>query len=195
MTKHILPSRNNRSLTGDLIRLLQNHGFQVTESLEDFTIEEPEPMVRIGTGVIVVKDNKILTGIRQGSHGSGRRAFPGGHVDLTDKSLEEAGEREVFEETGMAVKVRQGEGGADFIRTFDILSECGKKRYVTLYMIADYIAGGSFNEDGSVVPLEPQKCQSWEWNSLEELIALVGDENDAWIPIKKILARRDLLKL
>lgn len=155
--------------------------------------------VKAGTGVIVIKNGKVLTGIRQGSHGAGQRAFPGGHVDPTDRSLAEAGEREVLEETGIRCKVRTlwPNDGVDLASTFKILSDDGSKRYVTVYLVADYLDGGTTKEDGSIVPLEPHKCSRWEWHTLEELRDLVVTQapDQVWIPIERIAYNREILGL
>jgi 8-oxo-dGTP diphosphatase len=34
---------------------------------------------KVGVGVCIVKDNKVLLGKRKNSHGDGTWAFPGGH--------------------------------------------------------------------------------------------------------------------
>ena len=40
--------------------------------------------VKAGTGIIIRRGNKVLVGERQGSHGAGCLAFPGGHLDDDD---------------------------------------------------------------------------------------------------------------
>jgi 8-oxo-dGTP diphosphatase len=51
------------------------------------------PIVKAGVGVIIInKENKVLVGKRKGSHGAGLWAFPGGHIEPTDKSLKECGQ-------------------------------------------------------------------------------------------------------
>lgn len=45
--------------------------------------------VRVGTGLIVVKDKKVLVGRRKGSHASELYSFPGGHLDCVLRELKE----------------------------------------------------------------------------------------------------------
>ena len=37
---------------------------------------------KVGVGVMVFKDGKILLAKRKGSHGAGEYAFPGGHLEF-----------------------------------------------------------------------------------------------------------------
>ena len=64
--------------------------------------------VRVGVGVIILRNNRILLGERIGSHGANTWATPGGHLDVGE-SIEECARREVFEETGLVVEsIRAG---------------------------------------------------------------------------------------
>jgi 8-oxo-dGTP diphosphatase len=146
-----------------------------------------EPVVKAGVGVIVIKGNKILVGKRKGSHGEGLWAFPGGHIDPTDASLKECGEREVLEETGIICDIYNPDGfRQDLFTNFKILSEDKSKRYVTCYLIANYVSGG-IEVDNCIQPLEPNKSEGWYWKTLEELQELITDEKaKSWIPIVEI---------
>ncbi len=110
---------------------------------------------KIGVGVCVIKDGKILMGKRLNAHGQGTWAFPGGHLEFGE-TMSECATREVQEETGLKISnIRRGPYIEDFF-----LAE--NKHYITIIMIADY-------ESGSPAVLEPDKCQEWgwfEWNNL-----------------------------
>ena len=58
---------------------------------------------KIGVGVIVIKENKVLLGKRKGSHGEGEYAFPGGHLEYME-TIEDCARRETLEETGIKIK-------------------------------------------------------------------------------------------
>lgn len=104
---------------------------------------------KIGVGVIIIKDGRILLGKRKNAHGEGSWSFPGGHLEFNE-AVEECAIREVKEETGISIKnLRQG------TFTNDIF-EKEEKNYVTLYMISDFAAG-------EVRIMEPDKCEKWEW--------------------------------
>ena len=62
--------------------------------------------VRVGIGVIVQdpqSPKKIFAGKRKGSHGAGKLALPGGHLEMQE-SWEECAAREVEEETGLKIE-------------------------------------------------------------------------------------------
>lgn len=156
-------------------------------------------VVKSGVGVIVCRGNKVLVGERIGSHGEGLYAFPGGHLEHYDVSsnhplggLGICAEREVLEETGMVVRAYSIDTcRADLFTTFDILSDDGKNAYVTPYILAEYLHGGSFVDKMGVefiTPLEPNKCKGWRFVTLNELSTLVEtDKQKTWIPIDKVL--------
>ena len=116
---------------------------------------------KVGVGVIVIKDNKVLLGKRKGSHGEGSWCFPGGHLEFNE-SLENCAKREVLEETGIKIKNIRFE-----TITNDIFKEEGT-HYITIFMLCEYDSGES-------KVMEPEKCEKWdwfEWNSLPEPLFL-----------------------
>ena len=157
---------------------------------------QTEPQVKAGVGVIVCKGLKVLAGERCGSHGAGRKAFPGGHLEANDTKTPHAlgglgvcAEREVLEETGIICRAFSPDHvRSDLFTTFDILSDDGQKVYVTPYIIAEYVHGGIELPDGSIKPLEPHKCVRWDWMSLDEVAKLIySPEDKIWIPVPQVL--------
>ncbi len=63
-------------------------------------MEEKRP--KVGVGIIVRKERKILLGKRVGSHGTGRWQFPGGHLEYRESDADCA-QRELKEETGLKI--------------------------------------------------------------------------------------------
>ena len=123
---------------------------------------------RIGIGVILIKEDKVLVGKRKGSHGAETISFPGGHLEFGE-TPEETAAREVMEETGLSINnLRRGP------YTNDIFEE-EKKHYVTLFILADHAIG-------EPRILEPEKCYGWEWVSWESL-----KEKEVFLPIKNLL--------
>lgn len=116
---------------------------------ESVTPEKPARRPAVGVAVIVVKEGKVLLGLRKGAHGAGHWAFPGGHLEFGE-SIEGCAQREVAEETGLVIaNIRP----AAF--TNDIF-ESESKHYATLFVTADWVSG-------EAQVLEPDKCGQWQW--------------------------------
>ena len=49
---------------------------------------------RVGVGVIVLREGRVLLGRRLGSHGAGTWQFPGGHLEAFER-VEDCARREV----------------------------------------------------------------------------------------------------
>jgi len=115
---------------------------------------DKENRPKVGIGVFIVKDNKVLLGKRKNSHGEGAWCFAGGHLEFGE-SWEDCAVRETMEETGIRIKnVRFATATNDFF-------EKENKHYITIFMLADY--GG-----GDVKVMEPDKCERWDWFEWEE---------------------------
>jgi 8-oxo-dGTP diphosphatase len=64
---------------------------------------QQEQRPKVGVGVMIFKDGKVLLGKRKSSHGDGEYAWPGGHMEYME-SFEECAKRETMEETGMQIR-------------------------------------------------------------------------------------------
>ncbi|WP_068469840.1 nucleotide triphosphate diphosphatase NUDT15 [Candidatus Protochlamydia phocaeensis] len=103
---------------------------------------------KIGVGVAVLKEGRVLLGKRKGSHGEGQWAFPGGHLEFNE-TPENCVVRELEEETGLKpLSILPGPW------TNDMIDGC--KHYVTLFMFVTEFSGHP-------VVLEPHKCENWDW--------------------------------
>ncbi|MDD3262376.1 MAG: NUDIX hydrolase [Candidatus Absconditabacteria bacterium] len=122
---------------------------------------------KIGVGVIVYKEGKILFGKRKNAHGDGTRSFPGGHLEFGEEVFDCA-KREVLEETGLTIKnLRIGP------YTNDIFDQ-ENKHYITLFIISEY-------ESGILEIKEPEKCDAWEWKGIGEIL------NNVFLPIQNLI--------
>jgi ADP-ribose pyrophosphatase len=95
-----------------------------------------QPVVAVGA--IVFRQNKVLL-VRRGQPPSQDLwAIPGGRVEIGE-TLQEAAEREILEETGIAIKA------LDPVYTFDYIerdeSSNARFHYVIVDLMADYIGG------------------------------------------------------
>ncbi|MBX3160458.1 MAG: NUDIX domain-containing protein [Deltaproteobacteria bacterium] len=109
---------------------------------------------RVGIGVMVVKDGKVLLGKRRGSHGAGEYAWPGGHLESMEL-FQECAAREVMEETGMTI------GPLRFLRVLNTRAYA-PKHYVDLVFAADWVSG-------EPTVREPDKVEGWAWYDLDDL--------------------------
>lgn len=113
------------------------------------------PVVRVGVGVFIFKDNKFLMQQRMGSHGAGTWSVPGGHLEYGE-SFEDTAKREVQEETGLEISnVRFGAVTNDYFKDEG-------KHYVTIWMLSDWAAG----EERI---MEPEKCVAQSWRTFDDL--------------------------
>lgn len=109
---------------------------------------------KVGIGVLLLKEGKVLLGKRKGSHGAGEWALPGGYIEFGE-SFENTTRRELLEETGLtdigdlslaSISNNQFEG----------------KHIITICMSASL-------RSGEPETMEPEKCEGWRWFTLDEL--------------------------
>jgi 8-oxo-dGTP diphosphatase len=105
---------------------------------------------RVGVGVLVLREGRVLLGRRRGSHGASSWAPPGGHLEFGE-SADACARRELAEETGL---VADRMVPAPY--TVDLFPE-EARHYVTLFVVAVGVAG-------EPRALEPDKCEGWEWH-------------------------------
>ncbi|MDO8647954.1 MAG: NUDIX hydrolase [Candidatus Diapherotrites archaeon] len=116
---------------------------------------DSEKRPKVGVGVLIRNNGKILFGKRKGAHGEGTWAPPGGHLEFGE-SIEDCALREVVEEAGIKIKPVESKS---FTNDF---FEKEQKHYITLFMVCDFVSG-------TPKLLEPEKCEKWEWFSWNEL--------------------------
>ena len=111
---------------------------------------------RVGIGVMIWKDGKILIGKRRVSHGKGEYAWPGGHLEYME-SFEQCAKREVKEEADIEIE------NVRFVRLLN-MKNYPPRHYVDIGLAADWKSG---------VPkvMETDKCESWDWYDPENLPA------------------------
>jgi 8-oxo-dGTP diphosphatase len=115
---------------------------------------EEDKRPRVGIGVMVIKDGKILLGLRKGSYGESHYGWPGGHMEYME-SFEDTAKRETMEETGMEID------NVRFLRLYN-LKEYAPKHYVDIALAADW-------KSGQPKVMEPEKCEGWDWYDINSL--------------------------
>jgi len=104
---------------------------------------------KVGVGVIVLKDGKILFGKRKNTHWNGSWGAIGGHLEFNE-SWEECAMRETLEETGLYIK------NIKFVTATNDIFPVEHKHYITIFMTAEY-------ESGELQIMEPEKFEEWSW--------------------------------
>ena len=107
-------------------------------------------MVKIGIGVIIQKNGKILIGKRKNSHAP-FYSIPGGHLE-EGETFEEAAIREVGEETGINIKNPKVIAVTNNLETYKLENT----HFVSVILFTD-------DFDGEPKLMEPQKCHGWKW--------------------------------
>lgn len=109
----------------------------------------PAGETRVGVGVLLLRDGRVLLGERRGSHGAGTWAPPGGHLEYGE-TPESCARREVLEETGLTLgDVHPGPYSVDLFPE-------RHRQYVTLFVLAPA-------PTGEPECREPAKCAGWSW--------------------------------
>lgn len=122
---------------------------------------------KVGVGVIVKKDGKILMQKRKNAYGSGCWSFPGGHMEWHE-SVEKCAKRETKEEMGVNIKnICIGPYTND-------ISKAGGTHYITLFVVSDY-------DSGTPTVCEPDECECWGWFEWEKM------PQPLFLPIKNLL--------
>lgn len=120
-----------------------------------------KPRVGIGVGVMIIKDGKILLGLRNSDpekadselHGEGTWTMPGGKIEFGEEPLETA-VREVREETGMLI---------NSCRFISLSSEkVPDAHFITLGFVCE-------DFDGEPRVMEPDEIVEWRWFPLDEI--------------------------
>ncbi len=110
---------------------------------------------RVGVGVWIFKDGKVLIGKRLGVLGPDTWAPPGGKLEMME-TWEECAQREVAEETSLRIRnIRYITTTNDVYPEYDV-------HYVTMHVVADW-------ESGEPTALEPEKHTDWDWYDWDKL--------------------------
>lgn len=116
---------------------------------------EPKPLQypKVGVGVMIWKEGKVLIGKRKGMTGNGTWAWPGGKLDFME-SITDCAKRETREEAGIEI------GNIRFLRYMNFKEE--GRHFVDFGVQADWVSG-----EPSV--MEPEKCEQWVWADPDKL--------------------------
>lgn len=114
-----------------------------------------EERPKVGVGVIILKEGKVLLLQRKNAHGEGAWCFPGGHLEFGEE-IEDCARRETEEETGVKVD------NLIFAGLTNDIFEKENKHYITVFMLCDW-------QSGEAQIKEPEKCSAQGWFAWENL--------------------------
>lgn len=115
--------------------------------------ESPEMRPKVGVGVMLLRDGRVLIGKRRGAHGASTYGWCGGHVEFGEM-LEDAARREVMEETG--IKVRS----LEFLCVSNII-QYGKHYLDVEFKCSEF--------EGEPEVRETDRVESWAWYEIDAL--------------------------
>ena len=117
-------------------------------------MDQKEQRPKVGIGVLIFKDGKILLGKRKSSHGEGEYAATGGHLEYME-SFEDCAKRETREEAGIEIE------NVRFLCLSNV-TRYAPKHYVDVGLVADWKSGEPENR-------EPDKREGWDWYDINNL--------------------------
>lgn len=132
---------------------LWGYGFVAIKRGLEILMQKNEK-TKIGVGVLVFKDNKILLGKRRWRHGDGEYSFPGGHLEYM-QSFENCAKQETLEEAGIKIK------------NIRFLCLANTNLYLPRHEI--YIGVIAEWESGETRSLEDERIVDWGWYDLNNL--------------------------
>ena len=117
----------------------------------------PMPYPGVGVGVYVLRDGKILMGLRKGGFQSGTWCAPGGKLEMYENWID-CGIRETREECGVDIE------NVRFVGITNDREPSTGSHYITVALVADWKAG-------EARLTEPEKFETWAWFVWEALPA------------------------
>lgn len=109
--------------------------------------------IRVSCDIFVLRENKLLLGIRKGKYGAGDWGLPGGHLEWGERLIE-AATRELTEETGL-----QSQDLAFYTFTDEPRED---EHYIHFAFITKIFTG-------EPKVMEPDRCEKWQFFDLNEI--------------------------
>jgi 8-oxo-dGTP diphosphatase len=113
--------------------------------------------IKIGCEAFIIKDNKILLGLRKNCFGEGTWGLPGGHLEFQEKIVE-AVKRELQEEIG----VDFAEEDFKLIKVLDDIDKDSDRHYLHFSFEVKY-------KNQEIKLMEPDRCVEWRFFDIKKL--------------------------
>ncbi|MDR3435480.1 NUDIX domain-containing protein [Telmatospirillum sp.] len=127
----------------------------------------------VGVGAVVWKQDRFLLIRRGHPPNQGSWSLPGGHQELGE-TVQQAGEREILEETGVTIRV------VDVLAVVDLMDGPGRElnyHYTVIDLQAEWLAGDAVAGDdaAAVVWADPDRLEPFKLS--EDLLRVVAQSN------------------
>lgn len=138
-------------------------------------------VVRVGVGVIVrslAHPGCVLIGKRINSHGHGKLALPGGHLEMNE-TYQECARREVKEETNLDIE------NVEFVHVTQDMCIDGdpNKHYITIF-----VTGLVCADSDDLQNMEPHKCEWLEYADWASTVEMYRKNPDSLFdPLKNFI--------
>lgn len=134
------------------------------ERITEAMLQKEKSLALVSVGVTIVRETEngkeVLLGLRKGGYQSDLWQVPAGHVRLGSETLGAAAAREIWEETGLVLTNTSLH--PVLVSTFT--DSRGERRYLNVDFACDLGDG-----DIKIELKEPDKCERWEWFSVDNL--------------------------
>lgn len=137
------------------------------------SMEDSKCIPRIGVGVLIWNDDKILLGLRIGEHGKNTWSPPGGYLEFGE-SFEECAIREVKEETSIILK------SVNYFGLTNNVFNDEHKHTVSIFMKA------SFPQNQNIINKEPDHIKIWDWFNIDNM------PNNLFLPLIHLIKSNGL---
>jgi 8-oxo-dGTP diphosphatase len=108
---------------------------------------------KVGANVFVVREGRLLLGLRKGVFGDGCWGLPGGHLKMNEVMIDAAA-RELYEETGLRAD--------KFVFTNVVNDHQREGHHIQVGFLAEDV-------NGEPEIKEPDRCDKWQWFPLDDL--------------------------
>lgn len=117
--------------------------------------KQKEKRPTVGVVLMVIRDNKLLVGVRREKHGFGKLSVPGGHLEFGE-GIEECAIRELKEETGMTAR-------REHVSIITLSNQpVAGAHYVNIGVLIQ-------NPEGDPEETAPDEHGDWRWIDLDAL--------------------------
>lgn len=168
------PSRCKMAVSGLFAQAMTRLSIGLDATPKKANIDTPIPPLGFGVVdtvvVLVVQHGKVLYGLRKGAEGSGTWGILGGKMENKlpgfEESIRETATREVYEESGLAIKK------LEWVDTAYVFQAENKRQYRVFIVVA---------EASGTPRVKEEKIVGFQWKAWRELPEPMFSPNRDWL--------------